>query len=215
MKKMILAGVMALASVSFGSSWEIDTSHASANFAAKHLMISTVNGSLGDVTGKVNVDDKDFTKSTFEASIDVKGISTKNGKRDDHLKAKDFFEADKFAAITFKSTKIEKVSDTKFKITGDLKIKDKSKSIVLDAEITPEVVNPMSKMVTKGLAATGVVNRKDFGLGSDMPGAMISEDIKIMIDGEFVKKDGAAAAPAAPAKKEEMKKEEPKKDGKK
>jgi polyisoprenoid-binding protein YceI len=202
MKKMILVGVMAVSSMVFASNWEIDASHAFANFAVKHMMLSTVNGSLGEVTGKVDLNEKDLTKTTFEATVDVKGINTRSTKRDDHLRSKDFFDAEKFPTISFKSTKVEKVSETKMKITGDLKIKDITKPVTLDAEITAEMVNPMNKMPTRGFSATGVVNRKEFGLGSDMPGAMIGEEIKVMIDGEFAKKDAAkpAAAPAAPAK---------------
>jgi polyisoprenoid-binding protein YceI len=204
MKKLILSAALTLSSFAFASTWEIDTAHASANFAVKHLAVSTVNGTLGDVTGKVELDDKDVTKSKIEASIDVKGINTKQAKRDDHLRSKDFFEVEKFPAITFKSTKIEKGEGNKLKVTGDLKIKDVTKSVVLDGELAPEVANPFSKAKTRGFSGTATINRKDFGLTWNMAletgGVLVGDDVKVSIEAEVVKKEAAAPA-AAPAKK--------------
>ncbi|MGV3621014.1 MAG: YceI family protein [Archangium sp.] len=202
MKKLILAAALTLSSFAFASTWDIDSSHASANFAVKHLAVSTVNGTLGAVTGKVELDDKDVTKSKIEATIDVKGINTKEQKRDDHLRGKDFFEVEKFPNITFKSTKIEKGEGNKLKVTGDLTIKGTTKPVVLDAELTPEVANPFTKGKTRGFTGTTTINRKDFGLtwnvALETGGVLVSDDVKISVDGELVKKE---AAPAAPAKK--------------
>ncbi|PZR13553.1 MAG: hypothetical protein DI536_12435 [Archangium gephyra] len=203
MKKLILAAALTLSSFAFASTWDIDSSHASANFAVKHLAVSTVNGTLGSVTGKVELDDKDITKSKIEATIDVKGINTKEQKRDDHLRGKDFFETEKFPNITFKSTKIEKGEGNKLKVTGDLTIKGTTKSVVLDSEISPEVANPFTKGKTRGFSGTTTINRKDFGLtwnvALETGGVLVSDDVKIAVDGELVKKEAAPAA--APAKK--------------
>lgn len=200
MKKLIFAAALAVSSLAFASNWDIDTAHAAATFSVKHLAVSTVNGSLGDVTGKVDLNDTDVTKSKVEASIDVKGINTKQGKRDDHLRSKDFFEVEKFPAITFKSTKIEKGEGNKLKVTGDLTIKGTTKSVVLDGELTPEVANPFSKAKTRGFSATTAINRKDFGLtwnvALEAGGVLVGDDVKISIEAEVVKKE--AAAPAKP-----------------
>lgn len=203
MKKLILAAALTVSSFAFASSWDIDSSHAAANFAVKHLAISTVNGTLGTVTGKVELDDKDVTKSKIDASIDVKGINTKEPKRDDHLRGKDFFEADKFPAITFKSTKIEKGEGNKLKVTGDLTIKGVTKPTTLDGELSAEVVNPFSKGKTRAFSGTTTINRKDFGLtwnvALETGGVLVGDDVKITVDAELVKKEAAPAA--APAKK--------------
>ncbi len=205
MKKLILTAALTLSSFAFASSWEIDTTHASANFAVKHLMVSTVNGTLGDVTGKIELDDKDVTKSKIEASIDVKGINTKQVKRDEHLRSPDFFETEKFPAITFKSTKLEKGEGSKVKVTGDLTIKAVTKSVVLDGELSAEVANPWdpSKKV-RAFSGTTTINRKDFGLiwnkGLEAGGVLVGEDVKITIDAEFGK-SAPAAKTVAPAKK--------------
>lgn len=198
MKKIILAAALTVSSFAFASSWDIDSAHAAANFAVKHLAISTVNGTLGAVTGKVELDDKDVTKSKIEASIDVKGINTKEPKRDDHLRSKDFFEADKFPNITFKSTKIEKGEGNKLKVTGDLTIKGVTKPVTLDGELTPEVANPFSKAKTRGFSGTTSINRKDFGLtwnvALETGGVLVGDDVKINVEAELIKKEAAAPA---------------------
>lgn len=206
MKKLILSAALTLSSFAFASTWEIDSAHASGNFSVKHMMVSSVNGTLGEVTGKVEVDDKDITKSKIEATIDLKGINTKVQKRDDHLRSKDFFDVEKFPSITFKSTKIEKGAGDKVKVTGDLTIKGVTKPVVLDGELTAEVANPFSKAMTRGFSGTTKLSRKDFGLTWNMAmetgGVLVGDDVKITVDAEIIKKDAPAAAPApAPAKK--------------
>ncbi len=203
MQNIISIAALAFSSVAFATTWEIDPAHASAQFTVKHLMVTNVTGTLGEVSGKVELDDKDVTKSTVMASIDVKGINTKNQKRDDHLRSKDFFDAEKFPAITFKSTKVEKVSDTKLKVTGDLSMHGITKAVTLDAELTGEVVNPFSKVPTRAVSAATTVSRKDWGLVWNVDiannGVLVGDEVKIALDIELMKK--APAAAAAPAKK--------------
>ncbi len=207
MKKMILSALMVVSSLAYASSWEIDPAHASAGFSVKHLGVSNVNGVLGPVSGKIETDDKDLTKSKIEASIDVKGIDTRFEKRDSHLKSPDFFDVEKFPTATFKSTKIEKVSDTKYKVTGDLTMHGVTKSVTLDTDLTAEVKNPFSGASTRALTATGQVNRQDFGLAWKSAAVeavkVVGDDVKINIEAEISKKEAAPAkAPAAaPAKK--------------
>lgn len=205
MKKLILTAALTASSFAFASTWEIDTAHAAANFSVKHMMVSNVNGSLGDVTGKVDVDDKDVTKSKVDVTIDVKGINTKQTKRDDHLKSPDFFDVEKFPTATFKSTKIEKGEGSKLKVTGDLTLHGVTKPVVLDGELTNEVTNPFSGAKARGFSGTTTVNRKDFGLAwnkaLEAGGVMVGEDVKVSVEAEFVKKEAAAPAKAAPAAK--------------
>jgi polyisoprenoid-binding protein YceI len=196
MKNLLLTAALTLSSLALASSWEIDSSHASANFAVKHLMVSTVNGTLGEVTGKVELDDKDITRSKVEASIDVKGINTKNAKRDDHLRSPDFFDAEKFPVVTFKSTKIEKGAGNKLKVTGDLTMRGVTKSVTLDGELTSEVASPFGPMKIRGFSATTTINRKDFGLNwnkaLESGGVLVGEEVKVTIEAELVKKDAPA-----------------------
>ena len=218
MKKQLLAAALTLSSFSFASTWEIDTAHASANFSVKHLMVSTVKGNLGDVTGKIELDEKDTAKSTIEATIDVKGINTKQPKRDEHLRSPDFFDVEKFPTMTFKSTKIpafklDAKKPTKVKVTGDLTMHGVTRSVVLDGELSPEAANPWSGAKTRAFTASTKLNRKDFGLvwnkGLETGGVLVGEEVAVSIDAEFAiaapKKEEAAPAPvkeepkAAPA----------------
>ena len=116
------AAVIALVSPALAgtSTWQIDPAHTSAQFAVSHLMVSTVRGTLGKVTGVVTLDETDPTKSAVEASVDAAGIDTREPKRDTHLKSTDFLDVAKYPAITFKSKKVTRVSDTKFNVIGDL-----------------------------------------------------------------------------------------------
>lgn len=197
MKKTLFAAVLAFSSVALASTWEVDPTHASANFSVKHLGITNVTGQLGPVSGSVEVDDKDVTKSKINLSIDVKGIDTRNQKRDDHLRSADFFDVEKNPTATFKSTKVEKVSDTKLKVTGDLTMHGITKPVTLDTEVTPEVENPFSKTATRAVSATGTISREDWELKWNQPiannGLLVGKEVKITFEAELMKK----AAPAA------------------
>jgi polyisoprenoid-binding protein YceI len=197
MQKLTLSVVLLSAPFAFASTWEIDSAHASANFSVRHLMVSNVKGTMGKVTGKVELDDGDITKSTVDVTIDVKGINTKEPKRDDHLRSKDFFDVEKFPNITFKSTKVEKAGD-KLKVTGDLTIRGTTKPVTLEAMVTNEVKNPFTKATTRGVTATAKINRKDFGLtwnvALEAGGVMVGEEVEISVDAELIKQEAAAPA---------------------
>lgn len=182
-------GTMALGATSV---WEIDTSHSSAQFAVRHLMVSTVRGDFGKTTGTLTLDEQDPTKSTIEATIDVSSINTRNQKRDDHLKSPDFFDATTYPTMTFKSKKVEAAGEGKFKVTGDLTLRGVTKEIVLNVEgTTKPTKDPMGKMRLGG-GATAKINRKDFGLAYNKAletgGVLIGEEVDITIDVELTQK---------------------------
>ncbi len=197
MSKLFTAlAALALSVPAVAGTWKSDPAHSSATFAAKHMMVSTVRGTLGPITSTLELDDKDLTKSKVDATIDASKLNSGIEKRDTHLKGADFFDVAKFPNVTFKSKKIEKAGD-KYKVTGDLTIKDKTKEVVLDATISPEVANPFTKVATRGISATGTVNREDFGLTWNVPvgeGVMVSKDIKIELEVEYAKDDAKAPA---------------------
>ncbi len=201
MKMLFLTAALSLSSLALAAPWEIDPAHASANFSVKHMMVTSVNGHLGEVTGKVDLDEKDLTKSTVEATIDVKGLSTRNQKRDDHLRSPDFFDVEKFPTITFKSKSVAKGEGSKLKVTGDLTIRGVTKSVTLDGELTNAVASPFGPFKVRGFSATTQVNRKDFGLvwnkSIEAGGVLVGDDVKITIEAELMTKPAAAA----PAKK--------------
>ena len=111
--------------------WDFDLSHSSVNFHVRHLMVSKVHGRFSLWSGKLELDEQDLTKSRLQVEIDATSVDTKEAKRDEHLRSADFFDTATFPKLTFKSTKIEKDGDD-YKVTGDLTIKDVTKSVTLD-----------------------------------------------------------------------------------
>lgn len=196
MRRILIASVLtiALGLPTFGRAamYEIDPAHSSAQFAIRHLMVSTVRGDFRKVTGIANVDEKDVTKSTIEAAIDVASINTGIEKRDEHLRGPDFFDAAKYPTMTFKSKKIEKAGEGKLKVIGDLTLHGTTKEVVLDFEgnLTP-IKDPMGKTRIGGMATTKI-NRKDFGLAwnkaLETGGVVVGEETTITIDTELTQK---------------------------
>ena len=176
------------------SHWEIVPQHTSAQFAVRHLVVSTVRGTLGAVTGSVSLDETDITKSSVEATIDAAGILTRDGMRDEHLKGPDFLYVSKYPKVTFKSKKVEKVADGKFKVTGDLTLRGVTKEIVLDVEGTPKAFHDQMGVVKLGGVAKTKINRHDFGMEYnktlvDGGGLVVGNDVDIIIDVELEQAD--------------------------
>ena len=170
--------------------WNIDTSHTQTGFSVKHFMLSTVRGDFDKTTGTAVIDDADVTRSTVEVTIDVTTISTRDAKRDAHLKSPDFFDVAKYPTATFKSTKVEKAGEG-LKVTGDLTMHGVTKPVVLDVTtLTKEMKDPYGNW-RRAVSATARLNRKDFGV-SYGPDSVVSDLVNVSIEAELVK----AAPPA-------------------
>src|SRR5262249_9867789 len=144
--------------------WKVDPAHTAAQFAVKHLMISTVRGEFKGVNGTVNWDTQDITKSTVDITIDTNTVSTGEEKRDGHLKSADFFDVAKFPTMAFKSKKVEQAGTGKLKVTGDLTIHGTTKEVVLDVEGPSAAVKDPWGNTRAALSATTKINRQDFGV---------------------------------------------------
>ena len=187
--------------------YEIDTAHSRASFSIRHMMVSNAKGEFGNVSGEVMIDDKDPSKSSVKATIDVKSLSTGNEKRDGHLKSPDFFDVEKFPTITFESTKVSK-GDKKgsYKVEGNLTMHGVTKPVMLTVdEVTEPVKNPMMGANARGASATATVKRSDFGMSwagpaLDKGGVVLSDEVKISLDTELVEKPAGAAPAMAPKK---------------
>ncbi|MGC4122568.1 MAG: YceI family protein [Myxococcales bacterium] len=177
--------------------FDIDTSHSQVGFAVKHLMVSTVKGEFQKVSGTVSYDPKKPEATALDVTIDIGSISTREAKRDGHLKSPDFFDADKFGTATFKSTKVEKAGAGKLKVTGDLTIKGVTKPVTLEVTgPSAEAKSPWGQTVVAA-SATGKINRKDFGMTwnktLDGGGLLVGETVDLSIDAELIKKEAAPA----------------------
>jgi len=168
--------------------WNIDPSHSIVSFVARHLVITKVRGTFGEVSGAVVIAD-DKLASTVQATIGMASITTGDEGRDGHLKSADFFDVETYPNMTFVSTGI-RGDGAEYVLTGDLTIKGVSKSIELDLEF--EGVSPDPWGGTRvGFSATGEINRRDFGLNFDVKidtgGALVGEKIKLEIEAQAVK----------------------------
>jgi len=200
LKRSTLVVAAVLASSAFATEWTIDSSHSSAQFSVKHLMVSTVRGEFQKVSGAVSMDDKDITQSKLNVTIDPASINTRQAKRDEHLRSADFFDVEKFPTMTFASTKVQKGKGGKLKVTGDLTMHGVTKPVTLDVELTKPIKTPWGGTVV-GVVATGKVDRRDFGLNwnkaLEAGGVVVGEEVALLIDAEL---NQVEAAPAAAAK---------------
>ena len=173
------------------TTWQIDPAHTAAQFAVKHLMISTVRGEFKGVKGTVIWDDQDIAKSTIDVTIDTKTVNTGEDARDKDLKSDKFFDVEKFPSMTFKSKKVESAGTDKLKVTGDLTIHGITKEVILNVEgPTAPVKDPWGN-TRVAASATTQVNRQDFGVkwnaNMDGGGVVVGDTVNITIDMEMVK----------------------------
>ena len=187
-----LAAVLAVPGHAATSAWQVDPNHSSAQFAVRHLAISTVRGAFTKVTGTVQWDDTDITKSVVEVTIDAASVDTRVADRDKDLRSDHFFDVEKYPTLTFKSTKVEQTEPGKLKVTGDLTIHGVTKQVVLDVEgPTLPVKDPWGNQRVAANATTKL-NRQDFGVKwnakMDNGGWVVGDDVAITIDVELVQK---------------------------
>ncbi len=174
------------------ATYTLDPAHTSIGFKVKHLMITNVKGVFEKFQGTLILDEKDITKSKLNATIEIASINTNIGKRDDHLRSADFFDAAKYPTMTFESTKIEKAGADKLKVTGNLTIRGVTKPVVLNVEgLNQEIKTPQGGL-KRGASATGSINRQDFGVSwnkkLDAGGVVVADEVHIIIDAELDKK---------------------------
>ena len=164
----------------------MDKAHSKLGFSITHLMISDVEGSFKTFEVKLTTSKEDFSDAVVEMTSDVSTINTDNEQRDTHLKSADFFDAAKYPKITFKSKSFKKTEDKKYKVTGDLTMHGITKAIELDA-IGIIIEHPMSKKTVGGFKISGKIKRSDFGIGSSMGEAILSDEVIINANAEFSK----------------------------
>ena len=169
--------------------WVLDPMHSEVQFKVKHLVISTVTGSFKKFEGTMETENEDFTGADINISLDVNSIDTNQDQRDGHLKGADFFDAEKYPAITFKSTSFEKdVSD--YTLKGDLTIKGVTKPVKLAAEYGG-LATDFYGNTKAGFDVTGKINRKEFGLTWDgiteAGSVVVSDEVKLIFNVQFAK----------------------------
>jgi len=188
MKKLtiILSAIVLLTAFTTINSWKNDKPHSQLSFAVTHLGVSDVSGTFNDFDVTVNSSKPDFSDAKFEFTATVNSIDTRVEARDKHLKSADFFDAEKYPQMTFKSTALKQVNKDNYKLSGDLTIHGITRQVTMDLLYRGTVENPMSKKQTAGFQLTGVVKRSDFGIGEKFPAPFISDEVIVKADGEFI-----------------------------
>ena len=172
------------------STWAIDPVHSIAEFAVKHMLVSTVKGRFGSLTGTLSIDEANPGNSSVAATLDVASIDTYESQRDAHLRSDDFFNAEQYPHITFRSTRVERKSDEEWRITGDLSIRDVTMAVTLDTEFEGRVTDPHGKQ-RAGFTAETTISRKEFGLKwnalLETGGAVVGDKVKVTLHIEAVR----------------------------
>ena len=174
------------------TTYQIDPSHSAAYFKVRHLTIANITGEFGKVTGSVTFDSDNPAASSVEASIEVASLYTRDGNRDNHLKAADFLDAEKHPNITFQSKSVASSGKDSFSVTGDLALHGVTKPVTVAVQgLGGEVKDPWGNL-RLGAEAKTRLSRKDFGLTwnatIESGGFLISDEVDISLDIELVRK---------------------------
>ena len=171
--------------------WQLDSSHTSASFSVRHMMIATVRGHFDKATGSAEVEDGMLRSAKVD--IEAASIATRDAGRDTHLRSADFFDVENHPHLHFETTSVERVSGASYRVGGNLTIRGVTRPITLDAEITPAVKDPWGNDRI-GVSATAQFNRKEFNLSWNVAleagGVLVGEQVKIEVDAEFVHAQG-------------------------
>ncbi len=170
-------------------SYKLDPSHSAVEFVARHLMISKVRGGFGDVSGTVSIA-ANPEDSSVDVSIAVASLNSGEAARDEHLRSADFFDAETYPTIAFKSTSVEHAGGENWKMTGDLTVRDVTRPVVLDVEFEGATVTPFGDNRI-GFSASTEVNREDWGLtwnvAIETGGVVVGKKIRLELAVEAIK----------------------------
>jgi len=174
------------------TTWNIDPVHSHAEFKVRHMMISNVKGEFKGVTGTLKLNSEDLTKSGVAVSIDAATVNTGDAQRDAHLKSADFFDVEKFPALTFKSNRVSKNNkDGVLTAAGELTIHGVTRNVVFEVEGPSAPMKDPWGNTRIGLSATTRINRKDFGLtwnaALETGGILVGDDVTMTLDVQFIK----------------------------
>lgn len=173
------------------TTWKIDPAHSAAEFKVKHMMISNVKGKFSGLSGGLTLTEGDLNASTMEATVPVASLTTGDEQRDAHLKSADFFDAEKYPTLTFKSAQVTPTSPGELEVNGELTMHGVTKTVAFEVEGPSAPAKDPRGNLRVGLSAVTEINRKDFGLAwnaaLETGGVMVGEDVTITLDVEFIK----------------------------
>ena len=192
MKNITLTALAAtaLATATEAQTWKLDAAHSKVRFTATYLVISEVEGEFKKFDGTFTSEKADFSDLRISVTADVNSISTENEMRDNHLKSDDFFNAEKYPAVTFVSTGMKPYSEGKYVLMGNLTIRDITRPVQLLVSYNGQVTDPWGNRKA-GFKASGKINRKDFGLkysnAAAAGEAVVGDDVTFTVDLVLIK----------------------------
>lgn len=173
------------------TTWQLDPVHSVAEFKVRHMMISNVKGLFTGISGVLRLEDSDISNSYVEATVDAASINTRDPQRDAHLKSADFFDAEKFPTLSFRSTHVRRAGAGEMSVEGDLTIHGVTRKVTFDVEGPSSPAKDPWGSSRIGLFATTKINRKDFGLtwntALETGGLLVGDEVTIALDIQFVK----------------------------
>ena len=169
--------------------WTLDPMHTEIGFAVRHMMVSTVKGRFRQFDLEIDVDEQHPENSSLLLTVDAASLDTGVDDRDQHLRAPDFFDVERFATISFRSTRIRRAGDGELKLTGDLTIRDVTREILLTGEFAGPLLDPQGNRRI-GVSLSGELDREAFGLtwntALDTGGVLVGKTVKISVEAEVV-----------------------------
>lgn len=190
--KMMFAAIAMLAAtgVNAQSKWNVDASHSNVKFSVSHLVVSEVEGSFRKFDGTIDAPTDDFNNATINFTVDVASVNTDNDKRDEHLKGDDFFNAEKYPKMTFKSTSFKKGKGNNYTLEGNLTIRDVTKKVKMNVTYGGTMKDPWGN-TKAGFKTTAAISRKEFGLKwntmTEAGGAVVGDEVTMILKMEFGK----------------------------
>lgn len=191
---VIAAALVTTPALAGAAEWTVDPAHSVASFTVKHMMVSTVRGEFGKMSGTASWSKPDYSDAKVDVTIDASTITTREPKRDDHLRSPDFFDVQKFPTLTFKSKRVEKSKEQgHLTLVGDLTIHGVTKEVAFDVTGPSQEMKTPFGTVAAGAEAKAKINRKDFGLNWNKPleaagGVLVSDEVNLDINLELSKK---------------------------
>jgi len=181
------------------TTWQLDAAHSNIEFAVKHLMIATVKGRFGDVTGTLKGNFDEPGRFALDVSVATESIDTRQSQRDAHLRSADFFDAEQWPTIRFVGKRVQGDVNGEFTLIGDLSIRDVTREVSLQVTNEGAVTDPWGNSRI-GFSARGKIDRRDFGLtwnqALEPGGFVVGDDVKISVDAEFTAQAGEASEAA-------------------
>jgi polyisoprenoid-binding protein YceI len=165
--------------------WAVDTNHSVAAFSVRHMMVANIHGQFNRMSGAIDFDPSDLRTAKVELEIEVGSMTTGIKKRDDHLFSADFFDAEKFPRITFRSTAVEPTGSNSANVSGELTIRGQTRPVTVKARCFGPVKSPFGE-TKMGFSAEATINREDFGMNwnteLEAGGLMLGREVELTLE---------------------------------